>query len=291
MFAENSSKRRSFFGANTGIIYGNVIRRVLIRLMVMPPKDNTENSNQETNEENLEKKKWMINVIDSAIQAIHTEIESLKQQWVIRFKESYPQALVAGRNRVLAGVAFIVTLLFSLNDFFNIESLKNIFLTVTIILLAYALIVFVFNIRKTQDVTKTINMIELGYSLPQTRLFTLKGSLSALALYPEKLTVKDLDELSDFVFFVGMNRIELVEAFKRASKDSIFKKDKEVLENAILEVENQMRLLCEQFKDKFTKEHPLGGNLYFLYGNMVEQYGPKQGSTKGKTPSQRRPKI
>lgn len=224
-------------------------------------------------DEDLEKKKWIINVLDSRVQDGQDELNSAKQEWVIKFREAYPINLTTSRNRILATIAFVVGVLFSLNDFLNIGSLKYIFLSIIIGLLLYGLIVYILSSRAVKKVTTAVNDIELGYYLPQTRLIMLKGYMSELFLSPEKLTVANLEDLGKFVYFVGLNRVELVDAFKDANKDPIFNKDKQNLELITQSLEEAMTFACIQYEKKFSKSNALVGNLLFLVESMVNKYG------------------
>jgi|GEM_PF-6273568 hypothetical protein len=89
---------------------------------------------------NLEQKKWMIGLMQFAIQSAIQASDSTKQEWSPRFHEAYPNLIKDSRNKKLAFIAFIVTALFGLNDFLNVESLKIIYYILIIILSISALV-------------------------------------------------------------------------------------------------------------------------------------------------------
>ena len=89
-----------------------------------------------TKEENndIEQKKWMINILLSMIQSFSDELDATKEEIIIRFQEAYPKTFTSNRNKIIATIAFIATILFSFNDFMELESLKNLIFIIMIIL-------------------------------------------------------------------------------------------------------------------------------------------------------------
>ena len=111
----------------------------------------------------------------------------------------------------------------------------------------------------------------MGYLFPKMRLRALNGCISKIALYPHLLTIKDLDDLSNFLIFVNMNRIELLDASKEMSKDRLFKEqDRLFFESSINFLEYYINDVFNTFRDQFSKDHKIVGPFF----SYVEPYIP-----------------
>jgi len=225
--------------------------------------------------DDLEKKKWAINVITLSLQGASDELDAAKQQVLIKFREIYPATYTTSRNSILAIVAFFVGTLFSLDNFLNIGSLKYIFLGIIIALFLLALIMFIIFNRGLSRVTKTLNSMDLAYQAAQGRLIMLRGSLFGWSLHPEELTVPRLLDLNNFFYIVIVNRVELVDAFNTAIKTPDLRREKKGLERLVQEMEKEMRVACKEYEENFSNStDPKIKSLLFLIEVMIKRYGP-----------------
>jgi hypothetical protein len=161
-----------------------------------------------TNHNNdLEKKKRIIDGIRTITEDSYEELDTAKQYWVTKFREGYPLRLTNFRNKVLATVAFIVTFLFSLHSLLGVDSLKYVFFAVIMISLSYALIIY-FKATGTINKTTTVtDRLEMCYYLPQHRLFLIKGILSGSVVEIADMPISFLEDLYDFALL--LNTIDL----------------------------------------------------------------------------------
>jgi hypothetical protein len=125
-------------------------------------------------------------------------------------------------------------------------------------------------------VTLKVQAIDIGYSMPRTRLVMLENFMTPYWLYPDRLNINDLQQLFNFFVFFKQNRMELIRAFKEAAKDPRFIRDKAFLDSLVEQLENEMKKYCNLFKDNFTKEQPIIGKLYPYIKPMIDQYTTKK---------------
>jgi hypothetical protein len=235
----------------------------------------------------IEQRKWMFNCIQNSIQNRYNEIQHLRENIIPKIDKVYPEEIKSSRNRWIGAIAFIITLLISLNgliknglfEFFGVNGLiknglfESISLILTIVLSLVALVIYVYKTNQLERLIIISSQIEAGYNHPQHRLSELGALISSMSMHPERYTPADLDDLFDFVFFVDSNRLELVEALKKAKGDpKVFEKDKDLFGSLLEPIEERMRRLSLKYKHKFGPQNQLISHMYYLVKEIIENY-------------------